>query len=245
MNRLDRKLYDVNGALQRMQGGLRLTLEQQRSAVRRAAAERKKRQDRIKYERLKRREDYVLFQPDRPVKKIDFKLPKVDLAGKDPFATGVAFTGGKQVRTAALAVDKRGADGTAPSTDGDRGEFRDPFAAPVEKPDDPFADSSRGKKSPKAEMEPGSSNPFGEGAIEVPPDHPVFDKNVRPELPAGMDVGGTIMDLLNKTLSGKPSESKNRDPFGEDEPETPPKAESDDSGSKPEKKPEPIENPFD
>jgi len=92
-------------------------------------------------------------------------------------------------------------------------------------------------------MTPEDTNPFGE-TVEVSPDDPVFDESVRPELPAGMDMGSTILDLLGKTFSGEPNESKDRDPFGEAAPDEPPKAESEDSDPEPKKKPEPIDNPF-
>ena len=230
-NKMDQKIYDVNGALQRVQGTLRLALEKQRTAARTAAAERKKRQDRIRYEELKRREDVVVFDPNRPVKKMDLDLPKVDLGGEDPFSSGVAFTGGKEVAVVAPTPVEPSATETAkPAADTETP--RDPFAAPGEQPamqpEDPFgAGPSTAKappaKKPKAGAKPDAANPFGDVMPEASPDDSsIFDESVRPQLPPSMNVGGAIMDVLGKTLSGS---AANRDPFGDSKAETPPKKE--------------------
>ncbi len=173
----------------------------------------------------------MLYDPTRPVKKFDLELPKVELNGQDPFSSGVAFTGGKEV---AQAVPKPVEPGDeAVTMPAESGQSRDPFAAPgsppatkVEDPfgtSDPFGNPPAAAKTPKAEKEPEATNPFGDNIQKVDPDDPVFDKNVRPELPPSMNVGGTVMDLLGKTLSGGAS---NRDPFGESTPAVPPKTEA-------------------
>ncbi len=240
-NPTDERLYGVNSALQRIQGSLRLTLEQQRTAARLAAAERKKKQDRIKYEQLKRREDVVLYKPNQPIKSIDLKLPPVDLGGQDPFATGAAFSGGKQVGTVAPAVVEPSADAMESPAESEGEKPRDPFSDPGAKPaapkksDNPFGDMTPAEEPPKAEKAPDTSNPFGDDMSKAAADDPVFDDSVKPELPPGMNIGGSIMDMLGKTLSGKSAESKNRDPFADDEPAIPPKTETpaDDAGTKP------------
>ena len=134
VNRVDERLYDVNGALQRVQGSLRMEVEKQRTGARLAAAQKKKKQDLVKYERLKRREDIVLFQPDRPVTKIDLELPKVVLKSGDPFANGFAFTGGKEVASATPAPVEPSADTVATPAGMDSEAPRDPFADPIAQP---------------------------------------------------------------------------------------------------------------
>ena len=47
VNKTDRRLYDINAALQRVQGSTRLAIEQRRKAARVAAAERKKKGEQI------------------------------------------------------------------------------------------------------------------------------------------------------------------------------------------------------
>ena len=47
VNQADRPVYDINGALQRVQGPLRLELEKVRAATRKAAVERQKKRDRF------------------------------------------------------------------------------------------------------------------------------------------------------------------------------------------------------
>ncbi len=238
-SKMDQKIYDVNGALQRVQGTLRLALEKQRSAARVAAAERKKRQDRVRYEELKRREDVVVFDPNRPLKKVDLELPKVDLGGEDPFSSGVAFTGGKEVaQVAPTPVEPSAAEVAEPAADTEAP--RDPFAAPEEQPamqpEDPFGASPAGAKAPPAEKpkagaEPDAANPFGDAKPEVSPDDSsIFDPDVRPQLPPSMNVGGTVMDLLGKTLSGS---AANRDPFGDSKAEAPPKKEAEPPAEEP------------
>ncbi len=227
-NKMDKRIYDINGALQRVQGTLRLALEKQRSSARVAAAERRKRQDRIRYEELKRREDVVVFDPTRPVKKVELDLPKVDLAGANPFTSGVVFTGGKEVAQAApVPVEPSEAGVTMPA---DTEAPRDPFGGvatqPAAQTEDPFGSSPAGPKTPaakKPQAEPGAANPFGDAMPKTnPDDSSIFDENVRPELPPGMNVGGTIMNVLGKALSGS---AANRDPFGDPNAEAAPKQE--------------------
>ena len=125
VNRTDRPVYDINGALQRVQGSLRLELEKVRLLRAQAAIERQKKRDRIRYEELKRRDDIVLFDPKRPAPQVKLDLPKPDLGGaQDPFASGLAFTGGKQVANVEPAVDPAAA------------------AEHADQPQDPFAEAA-------------------------------------------------------------------------------------------------------
>ncbi len=192
--RRDKRVYDVNGALQRIQGATRIALEKRRSATRAAALAKKQKQDRIKYETLQRREDVVLFRPNQPAPLVDLELPDAVLPSQDPFTSGLAFSGGQQVEEAAPVVPA--ADPGEDMTE----QARDPFAVKV---------------TPQPKKKPAAENPFGEMTAEVEEDDPVFDENVQPELPPGMNVGGTIMNLLEKTLSGQAGESTERDPFGD------------------------------
>lgn len=260
VNRQDDRIYDVNAALQRVQGYLRLELEKQRTAARLAAADKKEKQDRIKYEQLKRREDVVLFDPDRPVKTVNLELPKVDLGRQDPFASGVAFSGGKEVESAApipvapaVAPDQP----TTPESDQGEDQPRNPFGLPPA--ENPFGDTTPAAK-PKVEAEAnpfGDTNPFGEGMEKVDPNNPIFDDDVKPELPpgmtpgpaggsSGMNVGGAIMNVLGKTFSGSSTPAPDRNPFADDSPSTtPPTTDpaADDTESESPKKDDPG-NPF-
>jgi hypothetical protein len=258
--RKGKRIYDVNAALQRIQGGLRLAVEDQRRVARLAAKLKKEKENLIKYEELQRREDIVLFKPDQPVVQVDLKLPEIKLAGQDPFVSGEAFTGGQQVQAATVEQPQV-------KTPTVMDDARDPFNQPTQpadtepaddatnpfgdmaKPRNPFAPltpeaPSESPKKPPAEI----TNPFGDNMIKVDPDDPVFDEDVRPELPPGMNVGGTIMDLLGKTLSGEASESADRDPFSDDEPSPPkkePPAAEGDAQPKSDTKPKADVNPFD
>ena len=163
INRTDRPVYDINGALQRVQGRLRLELEKVRAATRKAAVARKKKRDLVRYEELKRREDIVLFDPNRPAPQVKLDLPTPDLGGQpDPFDSGMAFSGGKQVANVVVEPVQPSGEPAMPA---DAGQPRDPFAAagaegkgPAE-PADPFA--SPGK----------NADPFGaaEPAAKTPP----------------------------------------------------------------------------
>lgn len=216
INRTDRPVYNINGALQRVQGSLRLELEKVRVATRQAAIERQKKRNLIRYEELKRRDEVVLFKPNRPAPQGDLELPKPDLGGApDPFASGLAFSGGKQmaaVAPAAATTATAAPDGEQPA---------DPFAeqaggaaTPPEEAD-PFADPGMadktapapGKaKTPKAEDE---SNPFGADLPKL--DLPTEDAPAAPK--AGM--AGGLMKILGKTLAG----ASDRDPFADPAPQ--------------------------
>lgn len=243
INRTDRPVYNINGALQRVQGSLRLELEKVRAATRQAAIDRQKKQNRIRYEELKRRDEVVLFKPNRPAPQVDLELPKPDLGGApDPFASGLAFSGGKQMAAAAPAA----ANATAPSGDG---QPADPFAeqanegaaAPAEDAD-PFADSGMGDggagkakpapgggKTPQAEDE---ANPFGS-------DLPKLDLKTEDE-PAAPKAGvaGGLFKILGKTLAGQ----SDRDPFADGAPQSKPAADAEEK--KPADDEPPVTDPF-
>lgn len=206
VNQADRPVYDINGALQRVQGTLRLELEKVRAATRKAAIARQRKRDRVRYEELKRREDIVLFDPKRPVKpdvKVDLPIP--DLASQDdPFATGRAFSGGEKIDYVAPTPVEPSGDQGQP---GAAQQPRDPFAEPGA-PVDPFAEPAA--KTPPAAPKPkepaAEANPFGENM-------PTLEMQGIDSAPApGANMGAGILDLLGKTLSGKAS---HRDPFGE------------------------------
>lgn len=257
--------YDVDEALERVQGRLRLAIEEQRVAARQAAAARKKKQARVRYERLRRREDVVLTQPDQTSSKSvpdvpELDLPEVDLGDHDPFATGAAFVGGEVVESVT----------PSPPEPAEETELQ-PATEPSEKPSDPFADlsgtsdtpgddtgatdASMPSEKPAAPASPfEDDNPFGDDSSDAPSDNPIFDENVAPKLPADMSAGaGNIMEVLEKTLSGAASQSSNRDPFSDDEPTVPAKkkpapAESAPEQPAPAKEPiddNPFDNPFD
>ncbi len=202
INRTDRPVYDINGALQRVQGSLRLELEKVRAATCKAAVGRKKKRDLVRYEELKRREDIVLFDPNRPVPQVKLDLPKPDLGGQlDPFASGTAFSGGKQVENVVPAE-------VEPAMPGDTGQPQDPFAAagpeagktPAEaadpfaspgKSDDPFGSAKPAVKTPPAPKPATDANPFGENMpkLDLPVDEepaaPAARYRRRPDQPAG------------------------------------------------------------
>ncbi|MHB8973820.1 MAG: hypothetical protein ACYC3X_16540 [Pirellulaceae bacterium] len=244
INRTDRPVYDINGALQRIQGHLRLELEKVRTATRKAAVERKKKRDVVRYEELKRREDIVLFDPNRPAPQVKLDLPKPDLGGQpDPFDDGMAFSGGKQVADVVVEPVQPAGE---PAPPGDAGQPRDPFSAanaeeegkgPAE-PADPFASpgknaadpfglaapapkvssTAKPKPKPKSKSEPPVSNPPANpnpfGENMPKLDLPVEEE---PAAPAA-NIGRGLIDLLGKTLSGAATD---RDPFGEAKTETP------------------------
>ncbi len=242
INRTDRPVYNINGALQRVQGSLRLELEKVRAATRQAAIDRQKKRNRIRYEELKRRDEVVLFKPNRPAPQADLELPKPDLGGApDPFASGMAFSGGKQMAAAAPTA----ATTAAAATPGG-GQPEDPFAeqaggaaAPAEEAD-PFADPSMagktaptpGKaKTPQAEDE---SNPFGTDLPKL--DLPTEDAPAAPK--AGM--AGGLMKILGKTLAG----ASDRDPFADPAPQDKPAADADADAKKPGADQPPAADPF-
>jgi hypothetical protein len=227
-NNTERRAYDINKALQRVQGSLRLAIERQRAETRKAAAELKKRRDRVRYEQLKRREDIVLYDPNRPASKVELDLPKPDIpAQDDPFESGMAFTGGKQVDY--VAPEPVEPTDQAPM-EPEEGQPRDPFAAPGAKkptqPEDPFATPGKKEVNPfgemtpapkklQAEEDPGDVNPFGDDLPAVPPEEP---SDAGPGPPV-TNAGGALINLLGKTLTGK---SGGRDPFA-DAPDDAPK----------------------
>ncbi len=209
VNQADRPVYDINGALQRVQGPLRLELEKARSATRQAAAERKQKRDRIRYEELKRREDIVLLNPKRPIPQAKLDLPAVDLrGGEDPFASGMAFTGGKQVDAAPPTPVE-----PATAAPGGGAEVRDPLAAPgaaaPAQSDDPFATPARKTEpalTPQAAAPKTEANPFGE-------DMPKLELEGLDRAPGrAARIGGNLINVLGRTLSGQASD---RDPFAE------------------------------
>lgn len=221
--------YDVDAALQRVQGRLRLVIEHHRKSAHRAAVERKKKQARIRYENLKRREDVVLFRPDRPSQQSppeipQEELPDVDLGDQDPFASDAAFIGGEVVESGApkpveplsepeeQPTEESGETLTGPfgeETDGSEGPAGKTAAAPSGSAP---GETPSGKSNPFEE-----ENPFGGDVSETPSEDPLFDENVAPKLPADMNVGGNVMDILEKTLSGAASQSSNRDPFSDED----------------------------
>ncbi len=178
-------VYDVDDALQRIQGAIRIEIENQRRAARQAAIERRRKEERVRYEQLKRSEKDVLFNPNRPVPKIDFPIPKPKIK-VDPFATGLVLTGGKQVAVKAVPALK-------PTSGAPSGaKPRDPFAAPVAgtaaKSANPFAAKKSTLPAPKAPKPGPAANPFG-------------DLSPTPKAPATKP-------------SGPSKASSNADPFG-------------------------------
>jgi len=265
VNPVDEKFYDVNEALQRVQGHLRMVLERQRSAVKKAAAERKRRQDRIRYEQLKQREDVVLYRPDeadkgsdQPAEEPALELPEVDL-GEDggPFASGAAFSGGEIVESAAPSLVAEPKEVTVGPSEAVREESDEPVAGATDLSESPFGDigpvakPSEEKKKPAAADVFDAENLFGEEAAKTPADNPLFDESVRPEVPMSMDLGGNMMDALQKTLSGEAGGSADRDPFSEGTPAAAPKSKTAaeretpaEEGGESKKKPEFDDNPF-
>ena len=78
-------------------------------------------------------------------------------------------------------------------------EAGDPFASPVKK------NKPSGGKTPTAESPPTDANPFGDNMPKLE-----LDGAEEPAGPA-TNIGGGLVDLLGKTLSGQ---TGNRDPFG-------------------------------
>lgn len=205
-NNPGRPIVDINGALQRVQGPLRLELEKVRAATLQVALERQRQRNRVRYEELKRREDVVLFDPQRSATPLGIDLPQPDLGGKpDPFASGLAFSGGKPVQV----VTPTPADAIKPET---AGQPRDPFAAPEpgapSAPDDPFATPvTKPAASPVTpELPPAAdaANPLGENLPkrELP-------REGKPPSP-GSQTTGRVINLLGKAVSGQAAD---RDPF--------------------------------
>jgi len=195
VNQSDRPVYNINAALQRVQGSLRLELEKVRAATRKAAVERKKKRDQVRYEQLRRREDIVLFDPQRPVPPLPLDIPAIDLsASADPFASGIAFSGGTKVD---YAVPQTVAPGAAAESDAPDADATDPFATPAQmaKPAATPADAA---------------NPFGANLPKLE-----FEGVGRPAGPTAAAASG-LLDILGRTLSG---EADDRDPF--DQPATP------------------------
>ena len=242
INRTDRPIYNINGALQRVQGSLRLELEKVRAATRQAAIDRQKKRNRIRYEELKRRDEVVLFKPNQPAPQADLELPKPDLGGApDPFASGMAFSGGKQMAAAAPTAAT-----TAAATTPGGAQPEDPLAeqaggaaAPAEEAD-PFADPGMaGKTAPapgeaKTPQGEDESNPFGTDLPKL--DLPTEDAPAAPK--AGM--AGGLMKILGKTLAG----ASDRDPFADPAPQDKPAADADAEAKKPGADEPPATDPF-
>lgn len=246
--------FDVAQALQRIQGQQRIDIEQQRALARRLAAEKKKKRDQARYERLRRREDLVLYDPNRPAPDLsNLSIPEPAQGNApDPFSSDVVLTGGKQVEVAAPEAMKTKADPFA--TEGE--QPRDPFAtspAKPEKPEDPFSTDEGGQAMPekgeKAEEDPFGESPFGE-------DMPKAEEDPFADIPDGATPGagaggsgsglGGIFRMLGKTLS---EQSSDRNPFKEPEaeggaqrPETPPAEEPTEEGPAEEPAKEPAKD---
>lgn len=213
------KHYEVNSSLQREQGALRLVIERHRDAARTAGVQRQAKRNRARYEARQRREEIVLFKPDQPAPKADVPLPEPNLQGiEDPFTSGVALTGGMEVKSADADTqqppeDTTTAPKTAPATD----PFAKPAPADAAMPKDPFTapgDAPVAEK-PDPEMPAAQPDPFADPskppADEMPPDQTPKTDTGEPATPPGA-TGGSLLDVLGKTLSGKNS---NRDPFGD------------------------------
>jgi hypothetical protein len=227
VNKTDKRYYDIHSALQRVQGRLRLEIEQHRTAARQAAADRKVKRDRIRYEQLKRREDIVLFDPDRPAAEVDLERPaRVVPEQDDPFASGLAITGGRQVDyvppTPVVPSTERQAPRDpfeAPGAEQPAAEAEDPFGMSGDEDEDPFGGMSPApKKSPvPVEVEPDDVNPFGADLPIIRPEPPTDSMPGRAA--GGANIGGAVIDLLGRTLSGQAAD---RDPFGDaPQPEAP------------------------
>jgi hypothetical protein len=234
--------YDVAAALQRVQGQQRMEIERQRAAARRAAAAKKKKRDQARYEQLRRREDLVLYDPNRPaVDRSELSIPNpVASHPSDPFSSEMVLTGGKAVQVAAPETMETEAD---PFAAGGEDKPRDPFAADPGKPaepEDPF--SSEDKKKEQAENpfgeqmpadekaeDPFGESPFGEAMpkAEEDPFADIPDGGAPGALPSGGGGAvGNIFRMLGKTLS---EQSSDRNPFeesGDDAGEQTPPAEA-------------------
>lgn len=198
VNQSDRPVYNINAALQRVQGSLRLELEKVRAATRKAAVERKRKRDQVRYEQLRRREDIVLFDPQRPAPPLPLDIPAMDLsASADPFASGVAFSGGTKVDYVAPQPVAPGAAAESEAPDADAtAEAADPFATPAQKTE-PAAAS--------ADAAAAEANPFGANLPKLE-----LQGIDRPAGPTAAAASG-LLDMLGRTLSG---EAGDRDPFG-------------------------------
>jgi len=213
------KQYEVNSSLQREQGALRLVIERHRDAARTAGVQRQAKRNRARYEERQRREEIVLFKPNQPAPKADVPLPEPDLQGiEDPFTSGVALTGGMEVKSADADTQQPPADTTtAPKTAPVTDPFAKPAPADAAMPKDPFSapgDAAVAEK-PDPEMPAAQPDPFADPskppADEMPLDQTPTTDTGEPATPPGT-TGGSLLDVLGKTLSGKTS---NRDPFGD------------------------------
>lgn len=209
-------VYDVDDALQRIQGPLRSEIEAQRHAARQAAAALKRKQKQVRYEQISRAEKTVLFDPQQPAPKIDFPIAKPDVK-LDPFTSGMALTGGKQVAVTATSTPAATTSSTEPAP-------RDPFAAPAGgtavKPEDPFAPApASGAELPPASKAP-PTNPFGDMAPSVPQ---------TPE-PAKTDAGTSAAPAADPFGIGTSGPTKAA-PTGVDEPATAAEPPADVTGS--------------
>jgi hypothetical protein len=214
--------FDVAQALQRVQGRQRIDIEQQRASARRAAVEKKKKRDQARYERLRRREDLVLYDPSRPAPDLsNLSIPEPAQANApDPFGSDVVLTGGKPVEVAAPAAMETKADPFAP--EGEE-QPRDPFATSPAKPDepeDPFGKTEKGGQDMPEEGEEAKEDPFGESPFGK--DMPKAEEDPFGDIPDGAIPGagagggggaiGGIFRMLGKTLS---EQSSDRNPFAE------------------------------
>ena len=202
-------VYDVDDALQRIQGPLRSEIEAQRLAARQAAAALKRKQEQVRYEQISRAEKDVLFDPKQPAPKIDFPITKPDVK-LDPFTSGLALTGGKQVSVAATSAPAATSATTEPAP-------RDPFAAPAGgtavKPEDPFAPAPASGAKPLPAPKAPAANPFGDMTPSSPQTPP----------PAKTDAGAsaaTAADPFGIGASGPPKAA----PTGAGEPAAEPSA---------------------
>jgi hypothetical protein len=238
--------FDVAAALQRVQGQPRMEIERQRAAARRAAAAKKKKRDLARYERLRRREDLVLYDPNRPaIDRSELTIPNpVQSHPSDPFSSEMVLTGGKQVEVAAPETMETDAD---PFAGEGEDKPRDPFAADPGKPaepEDPFgseekkepAENPFGEQMPAEEKaeDPFGESPFGEEMPKAEEDP--FADIPEGETPQALPSGGggavgNIFRILGKTLS---EQSADRNPFtesGDDAGEPTPPAEAPDDNA--------------
>ncbi len=149
-----------------------------------------------------------MFDPKRPAASLDVELPKPDLGGKpDPFASGLAFSGGKQVEVATPAPVPGSEPGAA-------GQPRDPFAGATPEegapsaPEDPFAapvgKPAASPMTPDAKPAAEAANPFGENLPKLE-----LEYEDEPASPV-MQAAGSVISVLGKAMS---SQAADRDPF--------------------------------
>ena len=237
----DEPVFDINRSLLRVQGADRIMVEGYRTGARKEKAARELRMRQARYERMKRAEAEVLFNPDRKIPEVDLPL-NVSAAdpSSDPFLSGRAFESGDAEAPKpeiSETPDIFGESNPGPMNPEGPPAQVDPFggqpAAPPAQPAnkvDPFGNAPATPPNTPPQQRGNPIDPFGNAPATPPQGGDQGEPLGGGQPPAGFP--GAPAGGLKETLGGLTSAAANlignlnkdasRDPFGEDTTPKPP-----------------------